>query len=80
MADVRGPPIAHRCPTRLICVPGDLGAMCRALHKGLAAMVIEYLVLQAEAEQGALARMRAEKLHQSWETLQVALDELGQQE
>jgi hypothetical protein len=27
-----------------------------------------------------LARVRAEKLKQSWETLQVALDELGQQE
>jgi hypothetical protein len=42
-------------------------------------MVIEYLVLHAEAEHGALARVRAEKLHQSWETLQAALDELGQQ-
>jgi hypothetical protein len=43
-------------------------------------MSIEYLVLQAEAEQGALARVRAEKLNRSWETLQAALDELGQQE
>ena len=43
-------------------------------------MVIEYLVLHAEAEHGALARVRAEKRHQSWETLQAALDELGQQE
>jgi hypothetical protein len=42
-------------------------------------MIIEYLVLQAEAEQGALARVRVEKLNQSWETLQAALDELGQQ-
>jgi hypothetical protein len=42
-------------------------------------MSVEYLVLQAEAEQGALARVRAEKLHQFWETLQAALDELGQQ-
>jgi hypothetical protein len=42
-------------------------------------MVIEYLVLHAEAEQGALACVRAEKRHQSWETLQAALDELGQQ-
>jgi hypothetical protein len=42
-------------------------------------MVIEYLVLQAEAEQGALARVRAGKQHQSWETLQAGLDELGQQ-
>jgi hypothetical protein len=43
-------------------------------------MFVEYLVLQAEAEHGALARVRAEKLNQSWETLQAALDELGQQE
>jgi hypothetical protein len=43
-------------------------------------MYVEYLVLQAEAEQGALARVRAKKLNQSWETLQAALDELGQQE
>jgi hypothetical protein len=42
-------------------------------------MVIEYLVLHAEAEHGALARVRAEKLHQSWQTRQAALDELGQQ-
>jgi hypothetical protein len=42
-------------------------------------MSVEYLVLQAEAEQGALARVRAEKLNRSWETLQAALDELGQQ-
>jgi hypothetical protein len=42
-------------------------------------MVVECLVLQAEAEHGALAHVRAEKLHQSWETLQAALDELGQQ-
>ena len=43
-------------------------------------MAVEYLVLQADAEQGALARVRAEKLNQSWATLQEALDELGQQE
>jgi hypothetical protein len=43
-------------------------------------MTIEYLVLQAEAEQGAWSRVRAEKLNLSWETLQAALDELGQQE
>jgi hypothetical protein len=43
-------------------------------------MSVEYLVLQAEAEQGALARVRAEKLNHSWEPLQEALDELGQQE
>jgi hypothetical protein len=42
-------------------------------------MYVQYLVLQAEAEQGALARVRAEKLNRSWETLQAALDELGQQ-
>ena len=40
-------------------------------------MFVEYLVLQAEAEHGALARVRAEKLNQSWETLQAALDELS---
>ena len=43
-------------------------------------MSVEYLVLHAEAEQGALVRVRAEKLNQSWETLREALDELGQQE
>ena len=43
-------------------------------------MAVEYLVLRAEAEQGPLGRVRAEKLKQSWETLQAALDELGQQE
>jgi hypothetical protein len=43
-------------------------------------MYVEYLVLQADAEQGAFARVRAEKLNQSWETLQAALDELGEQE
>jgi hypothetical protein len=43
-------------------------------------MSVEYLVLQAEAEQGAWGRVRAEKLNQSEETLQAALDELGQQE
>jgi hypothetical protein len=42
-------------------------------------MVIEYVVWHAEAEHGALARVRAEQLPQSWETLQAALDELGQQ-
>jgi hypothetical protein len=40
-------------------------------------MFVEYLVLQAEAEHGALARVRAEKLNQAWETLQAALAELG---
>jgi hypothetical protein len=41
-------------------------------------MAVEYLVLQADAEAGPFARVRAEKLNQSWETLQDALDELGQ--
>jgi hypothetical protein len=41
-------------------------------------MSVEYLVLRADAEQGPFARVRAEKLNQSWETLQEALDELGQ--
>ena len=41
-------------------------------------MAVEYLVLQAEAEAGPFARVTAHKLHQSWETLQAALDELGQ--
>ena len=41
-------------------------------------MYVEYLVLQADAEAGPFARVRAQKLNQSWETLQAALDELGQ--
>jgi hypothetical protein len=41
-------------------------------------MAVEYLVLQAEAEAGPFARVTAHKRHQSWETLQAALDELGQ--
>jgi len=41
-------------------------------------MAVEYLVLQAEAEAGPFARVTAHKLHQSWETLQAALGELGQ--
>jgi hypothetical protein len=41
-------------------------------------MAVEYLVLQAEAEEGPFARVTAPKRHQSWETLQAALDELGQ--
>jgi hypothetical protein len=40
-------------------------------------MAVEYLVLQAEAESGPFARVTAPKLHQSWETLQAALDDLG---
>jgi hypothetical protein len=43
-------------------------------------MYVEYLVLQADAEAGPFARIRAEKLSRSWETLQAALDELGQHE
>jgi hypothetical protein len=42
-------------------------------------MSVEYLVVQAEAQDGPFARVTAHKLHQSWETLQAALDELGQQ-
>jgi hypothetical protein len=41
-------------------------------------MAVEYLVLQADAEAGPFARVTAHKLNQSWETLQAALDELGQ--
>jgi hypothetical protein len=41
-------------------------------------MAVEYLVLQAEAEAGPFARVTARKRQQSWETLQAALDELGQ--
>lgn len=41
-------------------------------------MAVEYLVLQADAESGPFARVTAHKLNQSWETLQAALDELGQ--
>jgi hypothetical protein len=40
-------------------------------------MSVEYLVLQAEAQDGPFARVTAHKLNQSWETLQEALDELG---
>jgi hypothetical protein len=43
-------------------------------------MYVEYLVLQADAEARPFARIRAEKLNRSWETLQEALDELGQHE
>ena len=41
-------------------------------------MAVEYLVLQAEAESGPFARVIAHKLNHSWETLQAALDDLGQ--
>jgi hypothetical protein len=40
-------------------------------------MSVEYLVLQANAQDGPFARVTAHKLNQSWETLQEALDELG---
>lgn len=43
-------------------------------------MSVEYLVLQANAQDGPFARVTAHKLDQSWETLQEALDELGQHE
>ena len=42
-------------------------------------MTIEYLVLQAPPEQGPFASVSAAKVKQSWDTLQEALDELGQQ-
>jgi hypothetical protein len=42
-------------------------------------MSVEYLVLQAVVEEGPFARVSAHKLHKSWDTLQEALDELGQQ-
>lgn len=41
-------------------------------------MSVEYVVLQAIAEQGPFARVSAHKLNQSWNTLQEALDGLGQ--
>src|SRR4029434_7411064 len=47
--------------------------------EGVTTMAVVYLVLQAQAETGACTRVTAHKLHQSWETLQEALDELGQQ-
>jgi Domain of unknown function (DUF4177) len=50
------------------------------LKKGAATMYVEYLVVQAVAEDGAFGRISAPKLHKSWNTLQEALDELGQQE
>jgi hypothetical protein len=43
-------------------------------------MSVEYLVLQANTAQGPFARVSAHKLNQSWDTLQEALDELGQHE
>jgi hypothetical protein len=43
-------------------------------------MSVEYLVLQANAQDGPFALVTAHKLNQSWETLQEALDELGQHE
>jgi hypothetical protein len=43
-------------------------------------MHVEYLVLQAVAEDGAFGRISAPKLNKSWNTLQEALDELGQQQ
>jgi Domain of unknown function (DUF4177) len=43
-------------------------------------MYVEYLIVQAVAEEGAFGRVSAPKLNKSWETLQEALDELGQQE
>jgi hypothetical protein len=43
-------------------------------------MSVEYLVLQADAEAGPFARIRAEQLNRCGETLQAALDELGQHE
>jgi hypothetical protein len=46
--------------------------------EGVTTMSVEYLVLQADEQAGPLARVTAHKLHQSWETLQEALDELGQ--
>jgi hypothetical protein len=42
-------------------------------------MKVEYLVLQARAENGPFGPVSADKVKQSWETLQEALDELGQQ-
>ena len=50
------------------------------LNEGATTMSVEYLVLQANAEQGPFARVSAHKLNQSWDTLQEALDELGQHE
>jgi hypothetical protein len=41
-------------------------------------MAVENLVLQAIAEDGAFGRVSAHKLNRSWDTLQEALDELGQ--
>jgi hypothetical protein len=42
-------------------------------------MKVEYLVLQARAEDGPFGSVSADKVKQSWDTLQDALDELGQQ-
>jgi hypothetical protein len=43
-------------------------------------MSVEYLVLQAVADEGTFGRVSAHKLNRSWNTLQEALDELGQHE
>ena len=42
-------------------------------------MPVEYLVLQTVVEEGPFASATVRKRQQSWETLQEALDELGQQ-
>jgi hypothetical protein len=41
-------------------------------------MAIEYVVLQTLPEKGPLASLTADEVHQSWETLQDALEEVGQ--
>jgi hypothetical protein len=43
-------------------------------------MYVEYLVLQTAPEDGPFSHVSAPKLNKSWDTLQEALDELGQQE
>jgi hypothetical protein len=42
-------------------------------------MTIEYCGLQTFPEKGPFASVSADKVQQSWETLQDAIDELGQQ-
>jgi hypothetical protein len=48
------------------------------VSEGVAIVSIEYLVVQAVADEGPFAHVTARKLNKSWNTLQEALDELGQ--
>jgi hypothetical protein len=64
---------------RRVPLPGDPHHTSRTLNKRPVTMTIEYLVLLALPENGPFASVIAGKVKQSWDTLQDALDELGQQ-